>query len=225
MKRDCFFSFITVPILRVYPSSADVHSYGLSFQTLLYILLALLICFVLVCTIVIVWQYRQIKMKNRYLVQTIVKLNELKFSRPRKFDNVPVDTQVNRDACYTVETNKITQACSDDEELFHLFDEQVNSKKLYLNYNYGRDDYSRIMGVDKNRFAAIIKEYGGGNISTYLSNLRLEYSVGLLLSNENMSVKEIAVRSAFPNSATYYRLFKEKYGISPNTYRSNYKKI
>lgn len=40
------------------------------------------------------------------------------------------------------------------------------------------------MGVDKNRFAAIIKEYGGGNISTYLSNLRLEYSVGLLLSNE-----------------------------------------
>lgn len=71
------------------------------------------------------------------------------------------------------------------------------------------------MGVDKNRFAAIIKEYGGGNISTYLSNLRLEYSVGLLLSNENMSVKEIAFRSAFPNSATYYRLFKEKYGISP----------
>lgn len=79
------------------------------------------------------------------------------------------------------------------------------------------------MGVDKNRFAAIIKEYGGGNISTYLSNLRLEYSVGLLLSNENMSVKEIAFRSAFPNSVTYYRLFKEKYGISPNTYRSNSK--
>ena len=189
----------------------------------MYLLLALLICFVLVCAFVIIWQYRQIKIKNRYLVQTIIKLNELKFSRPRKFDNVSVETQVNSDSCYTVETNKITQACSDDEELFHRFDEQVHSKKLYLNYNYGRDDYSRIMGVDKNRFAAIIKEYGGGNISTYLSNLRLEYSVGLLLSNENMSVKEIAFRSAFPNSATYYRLFKEKYGISPNTYRSNSK--
>lgn len=223
MKRDYFFSLITVPILRVYPSSVDIHSYGLSFQTLLYLLLALLICFVLVCAFVIIWQYRQIKIKNRYLVQTIIKLNELKFSRPRKFDNVSVETQVNSDSCYTVKTNKITQACSDDEELFHRFDEQVHSKKLYLNYNYGRDDYSRIMGVDKNRFAAIIKEYGGGNISTYLSNLRLEYSVGLLLSNENMSVKEIAFRSAFPNSATYYRLFKEKYGISPNTYRSNSK--
>ena len=223
MKRDYFFFFFSFSIFIVYPSSVDIHSYGLSFQTLLYLLLALLICFVLVCAFVIIWQYRQIKIKNRYLVQTIIKLNELKFSRPRKFDNVSVETQVNSDSCYTVETNKITQACSDDEELFHRFDEQVHSKKLYLNYNYGRDDYSRIMGVDKNRFAAIIKEYGGGNISTYLSNLRLEYSVGLLLSNENMSVKEIAFRSAFPNSATYYRLFKEKYGISPNTYRSNSK--
>lgn len=93
-------------------------------------MLALLICFVLVCAFVIIWQYRQIKINNRYLVQTIIKLNELKFSRPRKFDNVSVETQVNSDSCYTVETNKITQACSDDEELFHRFDEQVHSKNF-----------------------------------------------------------------------------------------------
>ena len=162
-------------------------------------------------------------MKNRYLVQTILKLNDFKFPNHGKSDDVPVNTKKHEDISPTVESDKISSVCSDDEELFRRFDKQVHSHTLYLNYNYGRDDYSRIMGVDKNRFAAIIKEYGGGNISTYLSNLRLEYSVGLLLSNENMSVKEIAFRSAFPNSATYYRLFKEKYGISPNTYRSNSK--
>lgn len=223
MKRDYFFSLITVPIVRVYPSSADILSYGLTLQTLSYLLLALLICLITVCVFVIIWQYRQIKMNNRYLVQTILKLNDFKFPNHGKSDDVPVNTKKHEDISPTVESDKISSVCSDDEELFRRFDKQVHSKKLYLNYNYGRDDYSRIMGVDKNRFAAIIKEYGGGNISTYLSNLRLEYSVGLLLSNENMSVKEIAFRSAFPNSATYYRLFKEKYGISPNTYRSNSK--
>ena len=49
MKRDYFFSLITVPIVRVYPSSADILSYGLTLQTLSYLLLALLICLITVC--------------------------------------------------------------------------------------------------------------------------------------------------------------------------------
>lgn len=128
MKRDYFFSLITVPILRVYPSSVDIHSYVLSFQTLLYLLLALLICFVLVCVFLIVWQYRQIKIKNRYLVQIILKLNDLKFLNPVKFDDVLFNTQTHDESCSTLESDKVTPEFNNDEELFSRIDEQRHSK-------------------------------------------------------------------------------------------------
>lgn len=175
----------------------------------------------LLSVFIVIWQYKLIKKKNRYLAQMIVRLNELSFAENswnrQKYSYLQSAVNNDKDS---VEIDNLKMDY-DDDELFHRFNDQVLKEKLYLNYNYGRDDYSRIMGVDKNRFAAIIKEYGGGNISTYLNNLRLEYSVQLLISNQEMSVKDVAARSAFPNSATYYRLFKEKYGISPNTYRNN----
>ncbi len=84
----------------------------------------------------------------------------------------------------------------------------------------GRDDYARVMRVDRNRFAQIIREYTGGNMSAYINNLRLEYSAGLLKDKRELPISEVATQSAFPNISTYYRLFKEKYGMSPAEYRN-----
>ncbi len=110
-----------------------------------------------------------------------------------------------------------------DAELFNRFNIQVRKEKLFLDYQLGRDDYARIMKVDKNRFASIIRAHSGGNMSTYINNLRLEYSTNLLKENAELSIAEIATRSAIPNVSTYYRLFKEKYGISPAEYRNQLK--
>lgn len=106
-----------------------------------------------------------------------------------------------------------------DEKLFFKFDWQVKEQKLYLNYQLGRDDYARLMGVDRNRFAAILKKFTSDNLSTYLNNLRLEYSVTLFREHPDWAINRIAEESALPRISTFYRLFKEKYGISPNSFR------
>lgn len=82
-----------------------------------------------------------------------------------------------------------------------------------------RDDFARLMGVDRNKFAAIIKEFTGGNLNSYLNDMRLEYSLYLLKNNPEMSIQEVGEASALPSSTTFYRLFKEKYEISPKVFR------
>lgn len=106
-----------------------------------------------------------------------------------------------------------------DEKLFFSFDWQVKEQKLYLNYQLGRDDYAQLMGVDRNRFAAILKKFTSNNLSTYLNDLRLEYSVILFREHPDWPINRVAEESALPRISTFYRLFKDKYGISPNNFR------
>lgn len=106
-----------------------------------------------------------------------------------------------------------------DEKLFFSFDWQVKEQKLYLNYQLGRDDYAQLMGVDRNRFAAILKKFTSNNLSTYLNDLRLEYSVTLFHEHPDWPINRVAEESALPRISTFYRLFKDKYGISPNNFR------
>lgn len=119
---------------------------------------------------------------------------------------------------------------SDNEEesvyqgkyLFSVFDTRVRREKLYLNYALGRDDFARIMGVDKNRFAYLLKEGGAVNLTTYMNGLRLEYSLELFKKHPDWPVSKIAEQSGIPNLSTFYRLFKEKYGTSPNFFRNQF---
>ena len=94
-----------------------------------------------------------------------------------------------------------------------------NHRKLYLNYQLGRDDYAQLMGVDRNRFAAILKKFTSNNLSIYLNDLRLEHSVTLFREHPDWSINKVAEESALPRISTFYRLFKDKYGISPNSFR------
>lgn len=109
---------------------------------------------------------------------------------------------------------------SEDEELFVTFDRQVKEQKLYLDYQLTRDDYARLMGVDRNRFASILKLFTAGeNLSGYLNDLRLEFSVSLFRNHPDWPISKVATESALPSLSTFYRLFKDKYGISPNSFR------
>lgn len=111
----------------------------------------------------------------------------------------------------------------ENESLFLRFDRQVKDRKLYLDYQLTRDDYAHLMGVDRNRFAAVMKLFTeGGNLSSYLNELRLEYSVGLFRNHSDWPISKVAAESALPSLSTFYRLFKDKYGISPNSFRKTF---
>lgn len=107
-----------------------------------------------------------------------------------------------------------------DRELYERFCEKVEKRKLYLDPSLNRDFYAELMGVGKNRFSQILQNAGQANLKGYLNNLRLEYAVQLLESRPELSIQGIASQCGLENASTFYRLFKEKYGVNPKAFRN-----
>lgn len=164
-------------------------------------LIVLFIVLLLVILVLLVWLLYERKILNKKISSLLVELSD---ARNMAESNNPVDDPE-----------------SDlDYKMFLRFDAKVREEHLYLNYQLQRDDYARIMGVGRNRFATIIKEYtSGGNLNSYLNAMRLEYSVMLFRTHPEMSISDVSKASALPSSTTFYRIFKEKYGISPKAFR------
>lgn len=171
----------------------------------------LLVFFILITVLLLVlfawvsYDHKRFNSRNKKITSLLVELREAKEeSEQYHMDNI--------------------DSLPQDYRLFLKFDEKVRNEKLYLNYQMQRDDFARLMGVDRNRFASIIKEYtGGGNLNAYLNDMRLEHSIYLLKNHPEMSIQEVGEASALPSSTTFYRLFKEKYDISPKVFREQLK--
>ena len=172
-----------------------------------------------------------IKRKNRKMAELILELDDqrnallarnafpqLEMAEEPGEEEQPdeVDAAIGTDA----DTDTSDVAVPENETLFQTFDQQVKEQRLYLDYQLTRDDYAQLMGVDRNRFASILKLFtAGGNLSCYLNDLRLEYSIGLFRNHPDWPISKVATESALPSLSTFYRLFKDKYGISPNSFR------
>lgn len=177
-----------------------------------------------------------IKRKNRKMAELILELDDqrnallarhafpqLEMAEEPGEEEQPdeVDAAIGTDA----DTDTSDVAVPENETLFQTFDQQVKEQRLYLDYQLTRDDYAQLMGVDRNRFAAVLKLFtAGGNLSCYLNDLRLEYSVSLFRNHPDWPISRVATESALPSSSTFYRLFKDKYGISPNSFRKTFLK-
>ncbi|MEM9633010.1 MAG: AraC family transcriptional regulator [Pseudomonadota bacterium] len=65
----------------------------------------------------------------------------------------------------------------------------------------------------------------GQTLQKYILNTRLEFSRSLLLSPEVMgcTISELSFRAGFNSNAHFCRVFKQKYGVSPNEMRGRYR--
>lgn len=175
----------------------------------------------------ILWIIRknwEVRRKNKKMVRLILDIERQKRQKEQELKALTAlasNEEADVEKTSTSLIKKMTNSAQhlSNEELFALFDQKVRHDELFLNYQLGRDDYAHIMGIDKNRFASVLKEQTGNNLSTYLNNLRLEYSIEMFRLHPECSINEIAIKSALPNISTFYRLFKEKYGMSPSVFR------
>lgn len=190
----------------------------------LIVALFVLIGFLILFLIFILMERMMLRKKNRDISRLIVELNksmESSVNELEKSDDVRSAEVVESAGPKSPEEafSKADLSKMSNEALFRRFDSIVMNERLYLDYNLQRDYYASVMGVDRNRFATVIKEAtDGGNLSTYLNNMRLNYSVTLFREHPEMSISEVGDASAIPNISTFYRLFKEKYGLSPKMF-------
>lgn len=126
-----------------------------------------------------------------------------------------------QDECCAANPNVTTQ--NHYEENQNLFDRMeciVIRDKLYLNPGLSREDLMKLAGVEKNRFGQILQQCANSNVTTYINNKRLDYATKLLKKHPNYTISTIAETCGIPNTPTFNRLFKEKFGMRPTDFRN-----
>ena len=103
---------------------------------------------------------------------------------------------------------------------FLRFDAQVDQERLFTRPDLSREDYARLMGVDRTTFSRIIIEQSGfNNLAAYLNHKRMVEAVRLMHQHPNYTLQAIMEESGYANKMTFNRVFKDTYGMTPSEYR------
>lgn len=104
-------------------------------------------------------------------------------------------------------------------DMFLQLEQRIINERLFRKPKISRDELIALLGVDKGTFMSLLMVFSGKPFNRYINDMRLDYAASLLRKNTNFSVEAIAIDCGIPVRQTFYRLFTEKFGLSPAEYR------
>jgi len=85
-------------------------------------------------------------------------------------------------------------------------------------YNLSMEDYAKLCNRSLSSFKRDFQKHFGIPPGKWLQRKRLEYSA-TLLKTRDLNITQIVFESGFEDLSHFSRVFKEKFGVSPNNYR------
>lgn len=95
-----------------------------------------------------------------------------------------------------------------------------NIEKNIDNPNFSVENLAESLNVSRVQLYRKVKAIFNENVSDYINNFRLEQSRNMLQDSE-LTISEIAYKNGFSSPNYFSTVFKNKYGISPNTFRKS----
>ena len=93
----------------------------------------------------------------------------------------------------------------------------------YIHLNYSRDislhSLATHMNMSQAYVSRLFKKLTNHNFKDYLSNIRIEKAVTLMMEHPSSSIQEIAAMVGYDDAYHFSKLFKKRYGISPSQVR------
>ena len=106
-----------------------------------------------------------------------------------------------------------------ERKKFARMNHDIVEKKLFLDPTLTRTTLLEKYNIPRNNFSPMFQKFTGTSYSKYINNLRLEEAAKMLKEQPNYTVESIANDCGIPSVATLYRLFSQKYGMTPTEYR------
>ena len=85
------------------------------------------------------------------------------------------------------------------------------------------EELARHTNLQPNYMCALFKQHMNESIFSFILRRRVEYAAVLLRSQE-LAVGDIAGKAGFTSESSFYRKFKEHFGVTPLAYRKAYRK-
>ena len=108
-----------------------------------------------------------------------------------------------------------------DELYFKMVKVTDYIKNNLTDDNLTQSEMAKRAGISKDYFSRIFKEITGLNYNKWLNLIRVEKAAELM-SNDGMSLTEIAMLSGFQSISSFNRVFKEQKNMSPSEYRASF---
>jgi len=105
-----------------------------------------------------------------------------------------------------------------DEQLKVL----VKNHKPHLDEDISLPKLASLLGVTSHQLSELLNIHKSTSFYDFLNDLRYQESLHFLAIGESeLTIADIAYRSGFNNRNTFYKVFKEKTGITPNQYKKS----
>ena len=169
--------------------------------------LVIAVCALLLIIGAMIFYSRKIRHKNHLMRQAIDEMVDYREAILLTGDASPSDTS--------------GEPQEDDADLmiFKRMDRMIDEQQLYLNPNLNRDDLCALIGVDKNRMGSILKQYSSEtNLKAYINRKRMLHALQLMRRHPEWTILAIAQSSGITNTATFNRIFRQNFGMSPTEY-------
>ena len=119
------------------------------------------------------------------------------------------------------EDNHISEISKTEDilPLFYEIENLLKDSRIYSDSKFTIEKLSEITKVrDESLLSTAIKSAGYSGFRDYINNLRLEnfkYEAGL---DSNRTIKELMYVCGFTSKTTFYRIYSDKYGMTPKEY-------
>lgn len=172
-------------------------------------------CIILAIALYLVWQDRhKIKKDHRHLMERLKKEQPLSNWHAFKFS--PYLNSNCDSLAKSTKNNKSKEAL--ETAIYMELQQLMNEKKLYRDPKLTRDRVVVKLGTSRKTFIEVLQNHINMSFIDYVNTFRL-YEATALLENEEYTNETIAEVVGFGSVNTFYRQFRNKYGISPSEYR------
>ena len=105
------------------------------------------------------------------------------------------------------------------EAFFVKMDARVNKERPFTNPDFDQQSLAEFMEVDLDTFCKLVPQYKDPKRTLeYINSLRAEYAAKILMEHSDYSMNDIAGMCGFTNTATFNRVFRFAFGITPTDY-------
>ncbi|MDL2264890.1 helix-turn-helix domain-containing protein [Parabacteroides sp. OttesenSCG-928-G07] len=84
-----------------------------------------------------------------------------------------------------------------------------------------RSKLASLLNTNEKYLVKAVKTCTNLSLKNFILNMRIEYACSLLLEHPDYTIDAIAKECGIVSRSTFYRIFKDHRGCSPNDYRRN----
>ena len=105
-----------------------------------------------------------------------------------------------------------------ESNLMQLIYQYFEREKPYLNPELTLEKLSKDLNSNRTYISKIFKEEMNTNFNNFINDYRVSYAKSLFASQKEMKMNEVAQQSGFNSYSTFFRVFKEQTGVSPQNF-------